>query len=397
LTAMEITRELRDGEASLALSGRLDAAWSDGVSRALDECIRAGAHVVRLDMGDVSFVSSAGLRVLLTAYRQLSKIGGRLSIVRASEAVRSVLDLGGLSALLDLPASGWAETAPGPPPSALGRAPVATAPDAPSRRFDHRGAAVESWSLDAAARVRLRSVGDPESLLEGRTPGAGSVRSSFGRSAFGLGAGAFGADAGDCRDRFGEFLAVGGAAVCLAGADDAVPDWVVAADRLVPEVEVLWGLVGEGSFSVETRFEAAQSEAGALPFLDVATLLLEATGSPAAAFVMLAETEQLVGAALRVSPVDARTSGSAFAFPAVRDRLLFTAEPAWPGALSLSVGVVAREMPPALAPQSRPLSNDGSLSGHVHTAVFPYRPLRKGRLTLDAAIAAVFEDQSVRG
>ncbi|MFM7142909.1 MAG: anti-sigma factor antagonist, partial [Alphaproteobacteria bacterium] len=44
-----------------------------------------------------------------------------------------------------------------------------------------------------------------------------------------------------------------------------------------------------------------------------------------------------------------------------------------------------------------PLSDDESLSGHVHAAVFPYRPLRKGRLALDAAIAAVFEDQSVRG
>lgn len=392
---MEIRRELGDGEASLSLSGRLDAAWSDGVSRALDECIRAGAHVVRLDMADVSFVSSAGLRVLITAYRQLSKIGGRLSIVRASEAVRSVLDLGGLSALLDLPAVGWAETAPEPPPASAVRAPVA-ASDAAGRRFDHAGATVECWTIDASARIRLRSIGDPEAVLEGRAPGATSVRSSFGRTAFGLGAGAFGSDAGECRDRFGEFLAAGGAAVCLAGSEDAVPDWLVAADRLVPEVEVLWGLVGEGAFSVEARFEAAQSEAGALPFLDAARLALEASGAPVAAFVMLAETEQLVGASLRLSPVAAQATGSAFAFPAVRDRLLFTAEPAWPGSLSLSVGVVAREAPRSLAAQLRPLCDDESLSGHVHAAVFPWRPIRKGRLALDAALAAVFEDQSVR-
>ena len=33
----------------------------------------------------------------------------------------------------------------------------------------------------------------------------------------------------------------------------------------------------------------------------------------------------------------------------------------------------------------------------MHAAVFPYRPLRKGRLGLDAALATVFEDQAVRG
>lgn len=393
---MEIVRDVHDGEATLGLAGRLDAAWSDGVSKALDECIRAGAHVVRLDMGDVSFVSSAGLRVLLSAYRQLSKIGGRLSIVRASEAVRSVLDLGGLSALLDVPASGWIETAPSPPPPAPGHVSVPSG-EGTSRRSEHAGAAVETWTLDASARFRLRAVGDPDSLLAGSATGAAPVRVAFGRSAFGVGVGAFGADAADCLERFGEFLAVGGAAVCLEGAEDAVPDWMVAADRLVPEVEVLWGLVGDGTFAVESRFEAAQSEAGALPFLDVASLALDVAGSPAVAFVMLAETEQLVGAALRLSPLSPRADGPAFAFPAVRDRLLFTAEPAWPGSLSLSVGVVAREVPPALAPLLRPLSLDEGVAGHVHAAVFPYRPLRKGRLDLGAALSEVFEHQSVRG
>ena len=92
----------------------------EGVAKALEECVRAGAHVVRLDMAEVSYVSSAGLRVLLAAYRQLSKIGGRFAIVRASENVRSVLDLGGLSSLLDLPAAGWAGMSDDSPSATIG-------------------------------------------------------------------------------------------------------------------------------------------------------------------------------------------------------------------------------------------------------------------------------------
>jgi len=393
---MEIVRDLRDGEASIALVGRLDAAWSDGVGKALEECIRSGAHVVRLDMGRVDFLSSAGIRVLLTTYRQLSKIGGRLSVVRASEAVRSVLELGGLATLLDVPAAGWVETAPAPRETASSATPLRPV-EGPVRSFEHAGAKIESWSIDPAARMRLHAVGDPGAILAGRTDAAASVRTSFPRSSFGLGVGAFGADAADGRTRFGEFLAAGGAAVCLAGAEDAVPDWVVAEDRLVPEVEILWGLVGEGGFGVELRFEAAGSESGALGLAEVAALALEVTDAPAVAFVMLAETAQLVGAALRRSPLVRQDGESMFTFPGVRDRLVFTAEPAWAGSLSLAVGVVAREMPDALSAHVRPIVEDGSLAGHVHAAAFPYRPLRKGRLGLDAALATVFEDQAVRG
>lgn len=375
---MEITKDIREGRASLALVGRFDATWSDGVAAALDECVRAGAHVVHLDLDGIVFLSSAGIRVLLGSYRELSRLGGNLAVVRASDAVTTVLKTSGLAVLLQLQAV-QAAPAPGTQP--------------PERRFEHRGARIEQWSLDRDARMALRTVGDAAANLHGRSASPSPLRVAFPASAFGLGTAAFGRDAADCAGRYGEFLAVGGAAICHANLDSALPDWVLAEGAMVPEAEMLWGLVGEGAFATELRFEAAESATGTLTMAEVGDLALEAAGPGPLAIAMVAETAQLVGAALRTSPPP---GSSLFGFPAVRERLLFTAEPAWTGSVALVAGVVARSAPASLAPMLRPLLADGSLLGHLHAAAFPYRPLRKGRLDLGATLAHLFEDESVR-
>jgi anti-anti-sigma factor len=382
---MDITHEIHEGHARLALVGRFDATWSESVAEVLGECIRAGAHVVRLDLAGVVFLSSAGLRVLLGAYRDLSRIGGSLAVTHASEPVHTVLTMSGLSALLQLQV---AETP--------GESAEPATPDAPVRLFECAGARIEQWDLDRRATMRLRIVGDPASVFEGRSTGLPAERLSFPKSALGLGIAAFGRDASDCLGRFGEFLAIGGAAICHADVEGALPDWMVAEGRMFPEAEMLWGLAGEGGFATQLRFEAAESETGVLRLSEALEIALDAADSAPIAVVMVAETAQLVGAALRTVEGADANGNSLFAFPRIRDHLLFTAEPAWTNSLALVVGVVAKQVPPALAPLLRPIVADGSRIGHIHAAVFPYRPVRKGCLDLDSTIGGLFEDRSVR-
>jgi hypothetical protein len=86
-----------------------------------------------------------------------------------------------------------------------------------------------------------------------------------------------------------------------------------------------------------------------------------------------------------------------FGFPAVRDRLDFTAEPAFAGSVAVLGGFALRQPPPALAPQLRPLAPDAALHAHLHAAVFPYRPLRRDRLDLAATVRELFESDSLLG
>ena len=111
---------------------------------------------------------------------------------------------------------------------------------------------------------------------------------------------------------------------------------------------------------------------------------------------MLAESTGLVGVALRRSPAAERPAAkSLFAHPDIRRWLSFTAEPAHAGCLCVAVGIASLDgTDAALNPFLRPVpSPNGSFSGHFHCAVFPYRPIQKGRLDLEVMVKLLFETQ----
>src|SRR5258705_5894100 len=110
---MEITQQPRDGRLELQLKGRLDANWADRVGSAIETAIRAGQHQIDLDLGEVDYISSAGIRVLVKYFKQLKTAQGTLRVVRAAEAVLSVLQLSGIAGLLAAPVEA-PRTAPSP-------------------------------------------------------------------------------------------------------------------------------------------------------------------------------------------------------------------------------------------------------------------------------------------
>src|SRR5262245_1069454 len=99
---MEITRKTGNEGLELAVEGRIDAYWADHLTAALDDAIRSGAGRISLDLHGVAYLSSAGIRALLVAYRELGRVGGALRIVRPSNAVKSMLEMAGLLDLLVL-------------------------------------------------------------------------------------------------------------------------------------------------------------------------------------------------------------------------------------------------------------------------------------------------------
>ena len=166
------------------------------------------------------------------------------------------------------------------------------------------------------------------SVLTRGAPAAPAPRRGFGEKAFALGLGALGASYEDCETRFGEFLAVAGAAAFQPADGSSQPDFVVRQGALVPEGYLLLGLTGEGGFPTLARFEA-RKEARTIGLSELARTALELSGGRAAAWVAIVETSGLVGAALKKSPAAAGTAESRFAFPQIRDWLSFTSERAF--------------------------------------------------------------------
>lgn len=86
-----------DGIHVVRASGEIDASNSDDVRRSITESITNQAIDVAVDLTDVSYVDSAGIRVLFDLARRLDRRRQRLLLVipRASHVRRS-LQVGGL-------------------------------------------------------------------------------------------------------------------------------------------------------------------------------------------------------------------------------------------------------------------------------------------------------------
>lgn len=97
--AIDIRQEEQGDIRILALSGRLDTETSADLELALQDLQAAGANQFVIDMADIGYVSSAGLRVLLALAKQLEGGRGSLKLCALNEAVKQVFDVAGFSRL----------------------------------------------------------------------------------------------------------------------------------------------------------------------------------------------------------------------------------------------------------------------------------------------------------
>src|ERR1041385_2990483 len=97
---MEITHIPRGEFVEVLASGRLDERWTSHLAKALDEVIREGFHRIRLNMAAVSYLSSAGIQLLIGFHKKPDQIDGSFGVTEPSDMVRKVLDLTRLSPVL---------------------------------------------------------------------------------------------------------------------------------------------------------------------------------------------------------------------------------------------------------------------------------------------------------
>ena len=372
---MEITKTTTAGALELRIRGRLDGYWADHLQHSLAETMREGHDRIRLDLSDVRFMSSAGIAVVMKCYKQLQRIDGSLVVTRPSPQVRTVLEMTGLANMLIEAGESAAVAQPGP---------------ADGTRVEREGAVLDIFDLAPAARMRCRVIGTDAPLMTTAFTEAHCSSLPLRDSGFAFGIGAIGEGFSECRDRFGEFVAVGAAAAYQPADGTNVPDYLVGSGDHASKLQVLYGLAGEGSFARLVRFAADPS--GAITLGDLATSCLEVSGAETAAVVIVGEAAALVGAALRQSPAQGGAT-DLFAFPAIRSKLTFTTERAFVRSLTLAVGIVAR----SAKPQLRPLGKSPDLFGHFHAAAFSFGPLKRGRIDLKETVAKLFETESLLG
>lgn len=89
----------------VAVSGRVDSATSPDLEGALKRLLEADKTQIVLDLKDVEYMSSAGLRAMVSTLKSLKRVNGDLRLANPSPRVEEVLKLAGLTSIFSIYAS----------------------------------------------------------------------------------------------------------------------------------------------------------------------------------------------------------------------------------------------------------------------------------------------------
>lgn len=97
---MTIHKDMNGKELTIALEGRLDTMTAPELEAELSKSLD-GAESLMLDFSKLEYISSAGLRVLLSAHKAMSGNGG-LKVTNANEIVQEVFEVTGFADILTI-------------------------------------------------------------------------------------------------------------------------------------------------------------------------------------------------------------------------------------------------------------------------------------------------------
>lgn len=400
---MECRRLQHEQWLELRIEGRLDAQWADQLDRELSSLLREGVRQIQLQMAAINFLSSAGIRILLKYRKELAALDGCLMVTEPSGQVSGILQMSGLTALL---------ASSGPTAGIHNRSAAASVP---GNSVELEGGSITLYHPAPAATFSLRAIGTPRIHAESGFTAASQI--ALPADSMALGVGAFGDSFSDCRTRFGEFMALGGSTITLPADGGGTPDFLAGIAEFVPSIQALYAIVCQGAFARFAQFSANASRKP-LPFSCLVDTAFKVCQSDCIALAMIAETAGLVGASLLSSPVVLNNS-ALLEFPAVRDRIGLTSEPAWSRSLALVCGVALRLRSghaldesdsrslsgvkggalsgvEGLAPFVRPYGTS-RFSSHFHATALSYRALPEGVLELAPTVTGLMKTQNLQG
>ena len=84
---------------TLEITGRLDTTTAPNLEAVINEISEDTKELV-FNMAELEYISSAGIRVLLGAYKKMNQSGGIMRIEKANDIVHEVFEMTGLLQML---------------------------------------------------------------------------------------------------------------------------------------------------------------------------------------------------------------------------------------------------------------------------------------------------------
>ncbi len=97
---LNINKSVENSKVSFALEGRLDTITSPDFENELKDSLGNATELV-IDFANLEYISSAGLRVLLSAHKTMSKQGS-MKIINVNSTIMEIFEVTGFADILDI-------------------------------------------------------------------------------------------------------------------------------------------------------------------------------------------------------------------------------------------------------------------------------------------------------
>lgn len=97
---MEITHAQENGICIITCKGRIDTGNYVDAEQAMNEILDAGHKQVILDFSELEYISSAGLRTMISLAKRIKKEDGALAVACMNEYIKEVFDIAGFQILI---------------------------------------------------------------------------------------------------------------------------------------------------------------------------------------------------------------------------------------------------------------------------------------------------------
>lgn len=96
---MEIKTRTEKSAVVISIKGKVDTVTAPELGRCLSEPIDKGENILILNMADLDYISSAGLRVILSEAKKLKAKQGDILLAGLQGAVKEIFEISGFSTI----------------------------------------------------------------------------------------------------------------------------------------------------------------------------------------------------------------------------------------------------------------------------------------------------------
>lgn len=99
---MEISQKEENGIVFIEIKGRLDADSSPEAEKVLKDVLKGQTNRILFNLGALEYLSSAGLRILLSAAKEMRRREGKIVLCDLNEFVKEIFEVSGFQSLIPI-------------------------------------------------------------------------------------------------------------------------------------------------------------------------------------------------------------------------------------------------------------------------------------------------------